>query len=85
MLIGRSVFQFVFQFKLNPFQSEEHIHIRKERRRKGLEREYAWLENDPDRLIYSCDANPEDLQDFSLPMVLVGSDVASLYPSCDQV
>ena len=36
-----------------------------------------------DRLIDSCEVNPEDLQDFSLPMVLVGSDVASLYPNLD--
>ena len=55
----------------------------KERRRKRWERKFDWLENDLDRLIDSCDANPEDLQDFSLPMVLVGSDVASLYPSLD--
>ena len=55
----------------------------REKRRKRWERDYAWLENDLDRLIDSCDVNPEDLQDFSLPMVLIGSDVASLYPSLD--
>ena len=36
-----------------------------------------------DRLIDRKVANPEDVQDFSLPMVLIGSDVTSLYPSLD--
>jgi hypothetical protein len=55
----------------------------KERRRRKWERNYNWLERDLDRLIDSVEANPEDLQDYSLPMVLVGSDVASLYPTLD--
>ena len=55
----------------------------KEKRRKKWERNFSWLEEDLDRLIDSRDANPEDLQDFSLPMVLIGSDVTSLYPSLD--
>ena len=55
----------------------------KERRRRKWERSYSWLERDLDRLIDSVEANPEDLQDYSLPMVLVGSDVASLYPTLD--
>ena len=59
------------------------IKYMKEKRTKRWEREFAWMEDDLDRLIDSCNANPEDLQDFSLPMVLVGSDVASLYPSLD--
>ena len=57
----------------------------KERRRRKWERDFKWLEKDLDRLIESTEANPEDLQDFSLPMVLIGSDVASLYPSLDAV
>ena len=36
-----------------------------------------------DRMIRSVDALPEDLQDYSLPMVVVGSDVEALYPSLD--
>ena len=55
----------------------------KERRRRKWERNYNWLERDLDRLIDSVEANPEDLQDYSLPMVLIGSDVASLYPTLD--
>jgi hypothetical protein len=55
----------------------------KEKRRKRWERKFDWLENDLDRLIDSYVANPEDLQDYGLPKVLVGSDVASLYPSLD--
>ena len=55
----------------------------KEKRRKKWEKDFSWLEKDLDRLIESREANPEDLQDFSLPMVLIGSDVTSLYPSLD--
>ena len=55
----------------------------KEKRRRKWERDFRWLERDIDRLVDSCEVNPEDLQDFSLPMVLVGSDVVSLYPSLD--
>ena len=29
------------------------------------------------------EANPEDVQDFELPMVIIGSDVSALYPSLD--
>ena len=59
------------------------VRYMKEKRRSKWERDFKWLERDLDRLIDSTEANPEDLQDFSLPMVLIGSDVASLYPSLD--
>ena len=52
-----------------------------ERRRTKWVQEFSWLEDDLDRIIKSVKALPEDLQDFSLPMVLIGSDVEALYPS----
>jgi hypothetical protein len=55
----------------------------KEKRRKKWEKDFSWLEEDLDRPIESREANPEDIQDFSLPIVLIGSDVTSLYPSLD--
>ena len=33
--------------------------------------------------INSKDVNPEDIQDFDQPMVVIGSDVISLYPNLD--
>ena len=41
----------------------------------------GWDPNDKSRIISSKDVNPEDLQDFMTPMVLVGTDVESLYPN----
>ena len=78
--------EFVRQRKSGDIEGQQmRITVRymKERRKKRWEREYNWLEQDLDRLIDSCEVNPEDLQDFSLPLVLVGSDVASLYPNLD--
>jgi hypothetical protein len=57
------------------------IKFMKQRRRRKWERDYSWLENDLERLISSQEANPEDLQDYSLPMVIIGSDVEALYPN----
>ena len=59
------------------------IRFMRERRRQKWIRDYGWVENDLDRIISSVDALPEDLQDYSLPMVVVGSDVEALYPSLD--
>ena len=56
--------------------------LRKYRREKWEER-MKWVEDDIDRKIDSKDALPEDLQDRSSPMVVVGSDVVSLFPSLD--
>ena len=55
----------------------------KERRSKRWTQRMDWLAEDLDRLVDIRDANPEDVQDFSLPMVILGSDVAALYPSLD--
>ena len=44
---------------------------------------FGWVEEDIDRLVSSVEVLPEDLQDFSLPMVVIGSDVEALYPSLD--
>ena len=38
-------------------------------------------EDNLDRIISSLDVNKEDLQNFEVPMVIVGCDVTSLYPS----
>ena len=56
--------------------------LRKYRREKWEER-MKWVEDDIDRKIDSKDALPEDLQARSSPMVVVGSDVVSLFPSLD--
>ena len=42
-----------------------------------------WLEKDMDRLVDIREANPEDVQDFSIPMIILGSDVSALYPNLD--
>ena len=59
------------------------VRFMQERRRRRWVREYNWVEEDLDRLITSIEALPEDLQDYTLPMVLVGTDVEALYPSLD--
>ena len=63
-----------------------HDYMRIMRRIKG-EEQMDWDDEDEDRILDSRDALEEDLQDFSIPMVLVGSDVVSLYPNLkvDQV
>ena len=52
-----------------------------ERRRNRLDRSINWLDGEVDRLIDIKNANPEDIQNFEVPMVIVGCDVASLYPN----
>ena len=52
-------------------------------RRQKWEREVKWDEKDENRIFTSLEMLPEDRQDFSSPMVLVGSDVVSLYPNLD--
>ena len=49
-------------------------------RRKLWEDRMGW-EGNKFRLINSSDSLPEDLQDYTKPMVIIGSDVVSLYPS----
>ena len=53
------------------------------RRRVQWEIENDWDEEDIDRKIESTESLEEDFQDFSKPMVIVGSDVISLYPNLD--
>ena len=50
-------------------------------RRAKWEKKMGWDPNDKSRIINSKEVNPEDLQDFTSPMVLVGTDVESLYPN----
>ena len=42
-----------------------------------------WDYRDMDRTINSEEALPEDLQDYQVPMVVMGSDVVPLYPNLD--
>ena len=54
---------------------------------KGL-RQYLWerkigIGTNPNMMIDSKDALPENLQDYQTPMVLCGSDVVSLYPNME--
>ena len=52
-------------------------------RRKWWEEAVGWDIWDLDRLYDGSDVLHEDLQDQSVPMVLVGTDVVNLYPSLD--
>ena len=52
-------------------------------RRIRWEQEMDWEEEDWERTIESREALEEDLQDFTTPMVTIGSDVVSLYPNLD--
>ena len=52
-------------------------------RRNKWETEVGLVDNDLDRKITSTKSNLEDIQDFSCPMVIVGTDVVSLYPNLD--
>ena len=52
-------------------------------RRKDRWRRKMRMEENPDKLIDIKEANPEDIQDFSSPMVLIGRFVSALYPNLD--
>ena len=54
-----------------------------EKRKRKWRRDFGWVEDDLDRIFRNVEALPEELQDFSIPMVIVGSDVEALYPSLD--
>ena len=41
------------------------------------------LQEEEDIVVRSREVNPEDIQDFDEPMVIIGSDVISLYPNLD--
>ena len=52
-------------------------------RRKDWEEKVGWDPTDKEKEYRSESALPEDLQDYTIPMVLIGGDVVSLYPSLD--
>ena len=41
------------------------------------------LDGDLDRLLDSLEVLSEDLQDYSIPIVTIGSDLVSMYPNLD--
>lgn len=59
------------------------VKFMEERRKRKWIRDFGWVEGDMERMISSVDALPEDIQDYSIPFVIIGSDVESLYPSLD--
>ena len=48
-------------------------------RREDWETRVGWKGEDKDRIFNSADVLHEDLQDQTIPMVIVGSDVVNLY------
>ena len=52
-------------------------------RRQNWERMVGWDDKDLYRTFSSSEVLPEDLQDQTVPMVIVGSDVVQLYPNLD--
>ena len=52
-------------------------------RRLRWEEEMDWDIEDEGRVVDSTEVLPEDLQDYTVPMVIIGSDVVSLYPNLD--
>ena len=52
-------------------------------RRDNWERSIKWRGDEDNRVLRSTEVLHEDLQDQSVPMVAVGSDVISLYPNLD--
>ena len=52
-------------------------------RRQAWEKRVGWDETDITRTFKSTEVLHEDLQDQSVPMVIVGSDVVQLYPNLD--
>ena len=52
-------------------------------RKLQWEQDQDWEEEDQDRIIDSKEANREDVQDYTVPMVCIGSDVINLYPSLE--
>ena len=52
-------------------------------RRRQWEDKVGWDPLDVDRTWVSTEALPEDIQDYQIPMVVLGFDVISLYPNLD--
>ena len=44
----------------------------KEKRKRKWTQDFSWVEDDMDRIISSIEALPEELQDYSMPMVIIG-------------
>ena len=63
-----------------------HTYVRTLRRLRW-EKQMGWDTEDEDRRLDSTEVLKEDLQDFTVPTVIVGADVVSLYPNLnvDQV
>ena len=59
------------------------INFMKQLREKRWKSNMGEMGNDPDTCLNSKDALPEQLQDYTCPMVCIGSDVVSLYPNLD--
>ena len=57
------------------------INFVRTRRRLVWVQEIDWEDEDLDRLVDSTEALQEDLQDWSSPYIVIGSDVVSLYPN----
>ena len=54
----------------------------KRRRRELWVENFGWNEDrDIDRRVFSTEVNTEDLQDYQVPMVIIGTDIISLYPN----
>ena len=55
----------------------------KRMRRADWERRMQWDPLDHGRTVLSTQVLPEDLQNFEVPMVVLGTDVVCLYPNLD--
>ena len=55
----------------------------KKLRRTKWEEDNNWDPRDGMRTLRSSEVLPEDLQDYQVPMVVMGMDVVSLYPNLD--
>ena len=55
----------------------------KKLRRKRWDTLVGWDEDDVTRVFSGDEMLPEDIQDQSAPMVVIGTDVINLYPSLD--
>ena len=60
--------------------TKEHM---KDLRYKEWMRTHKWDEDDLDRILDSRDALPEMIQDYETQMVVVGTDIISLYPNME--
>ena len=55
----------------------------KKLRRRRWEEEVGWEPEQEDRIFLSNEVLPEELQDYTCPMAVIGNDVVSLYPNLD--